>query len=630
VAGTSVTVTGTNYEISPATKNQTRFNNSYTPPTGSTTTTVTAAVPANTGSGRVTIKTALGTAVSANDLIIPPPPYVVSDVFSASRLSFGTATTVTVSTASKIALRLFDATHAQRVSVLGTNGLSGQVLGCDMNVSLLGPFANTVAYGCMEISGFIDTRTLSPAGTYTLLVDPASTATGSVTLTLYDVPADYSATITPGGSAVTATMGTPGQNGVLTFSGTASQRISLLGSNGMTGQIGLGVCDVNVTILNQEGAVFTPLTCMEGSGFIDVTTLAATGTYKIRVDPTQHATGNLTLTLYSVPADYSGTIAAGGSAVTLAMPTPGQNGSVTFSGTQGQRIALLGSNGLSGFVLGCDVNVTIKKPDGSPLAGPTCMEVSGYIDTQTLPATGTYTIVADPVSHAAGTLTLTLYDVPADYSGTITAGGSSVTVSMPTVGQNGTVTFSGTSGQRISLRGANGLSGFILGCDVNVTIKKPDGNPLAGPTCMEGTNGGFIETTELPTTGTYTIAVDPVNHASGNLTLTLYDVPADTTGTITISGSAVAVPLGTPGQNGSLTFSGSATQQVTVRMTGNTFGQITVKLLKPDGSQLTATTSSSASFNLATQTLPATGTYTIVVDPAGANTGTVNVSVTNP
>jgi hypothetical protein len=55
-----------------------------------------------------------------------------------------------------------------------------------------------------------------------------------------------------------------------------------------------------------------------------------------------------------------------------------------------------------------------------------------------------------------------------------------------------------------------------------------------------------------------------------------------------------------------------------------------VRLLKPDGSQLTSSTSGSANFNLATQVLPTTGTYTIVVDPSSNNTGSVNVAVTNP
>jgi len=516
VAGTAVTITGTNFDALAPANNPSRFNITSTGPTAVTSTTVTAPVPPSTGSGRLTVRTALGTAVSADDFIIPPLPYVVSDVASAARLAFATATTVTVSTANKIALRLFDGTTGQRVSLLGTSGMAGQVLGCDVSVSGLTPSATLLTPAtCMESSGFMDVKTLPATGTYSLLVDPASTATGSVTLTLYDVPADYSASITPGGSSVTATMSTPGQNGTLTFSGTSGQRVSILGTNGISGQIGLG----------------------------------------------------------------------------------------------------------------CDVNVSVLKPDGSVLASPTCMEGSGYIEVMTLPATGTYKLVVDPAGAATGSLTLTVYNVPADYSNSITAGGSAVTASMPTPGQNGAVTFSGTSGQRISLKGTNGLTGYILGCDVNARILKPDTTVLVANTCMEGT--GFIDVQTLPATGTYTIVLDPVNHAVGNVTLTLYTVPADTTGTVTIGGSAVAVPLATPGQNGTLTFSGTASQQVTVRMTSNTFGWVTVRLKKPDGSVLTSLLGF-GSFNLSTQTLPTTGTYTIEVDPGAAAVGTINVTVTSP
>jgi hypothetical protein len=45
---------------------------------------------------------------------------------------------------------------------------------------------------------------------------------------------------------------------------------------------------------------------------------------------------------------------------------------------------------------------------------------------------------------------------------------------------------------------------------------------------------------------------------------------------------------------------------------------------------MTTTLWSSDSFNLATQTLPTTGTYTITIDPSQTNTGTMNVQVTNP
>jgi hypothetical protein len=64
-------------------------------------------------------------------------------------------------------------------------------------------------------------------------------------------------------------------------------------------------------------------------------------------------------------------------------------------------------------------------------------------------------------------------------------------------------------------------------------------------------------------------------------------VPADTSGTTSIGAATAAVPLAVA-QNGSLTFAANAGQQVTVRLTANAFGWVTVRLLRPDGSQLTS------------------------------------------
>jgi len=161
-----------------------------------------------------------------------------------------------------------------------------------------------------------------------------------------------------------------------------------------------------------------------------------------------------------------------------------------------------------------------------------------------------------------------------------------------------------------------------------VTILNPNNSTLAS--ISSSLFATFLEPVTVGSTGTHTLKVDPNGANSGTTTLNLHDVPADTTGTVTVGGSAVPVTLSTPGQNGSLTFSGTASQQVTVRITGNTMGYVTVKLLKPDGSQLTSSFAGSSSFDLATQTLPVTGTYTVVVDPYQWNIGTLNVAVTSP
>jgi YD repeat-containing protein len=627
LAGTSVTIEGTGFEATPS-NDLTRLNITLAGVTAASSTELTATMPLYAGSGRLSVTTPTGTAVSTGDFIVPPAPYTASDVASSGRLAFADPTTVTVSTANKIGLALFDGTANQRVSLVGTNGLSGQVAGCDVNTSIMHPANSVFVSGtCMEGTGIIDVRTLPTTGTYTVMVDPSSTATGSVTLTLYEV-ADVVDTITAGGSSETVSITTPGQNGILTFFGTDEQRVSLRGTNGSISGHFFG-CDVQVSILDPDGTLVPPETCMEGSGFTDVLILSATGTHMVFVDPQNWATGDLTLTLYDVPDDFSDSITAGGSSVTVAITAPGQNGTLTFSGTTDQQVSLRGTSGtISGQVAGCDVQVSILNPDTSVLAAATCMEGSGFIDTKTLPSTGTYTIVINPLSFATGNLPLTLYNI-SDATGTITAGGSSETVTISNPGQNGTLSFSGTSGDRISLQRISGtISGQIAGCDVNVSILNPDSSVLASATCME--TSGFIDTKTLPSTGTYTIVVDPVSFATGTLTLTLHSVPADATTTLTVNGGSDTLTTTMPGQNAQATFAGTASQQVTVHLTSNSMGSTTVRLLKPDASVLTSKTSSASSFDLTTQTLPTTGTYTIDVDPGGTNVGSITVSVTSP
>jgi hypothetical protein len=445
-------------------------------------------------------------------------------------------------------------------------------------------------------------------GTYTVVVDPASTYTGNNTLKLHDVPADTIASITPGGSGVGLTTTVPGQNGRLTFTGAANDRVSVK-ANPST------IATTTLSILDAAGVTLAS-TLILGSGFLDTQTLPAAGQYSIFVDPYLAYTGSMTVTLYDVPADLTGTISLGGSAVPLNITTPGQNGWLTFSGTSGQRVSLTMTAGAltSG-------SAVILNPDQSPLIAGGFGNGTSLLGPVTLPSSGTFSIAVDPLSDSTGTITLTLNSVPADVTGSITPGGSPVQVTLTGAGQNGQLTFTGTAGQRISL----GVSG---GPDGTVTIRKPDQTALASTTMWFFPS--FVDAVTLPTTGTYTLVIDPSAANTGSVTLTLYDVPADFTGTVTVGGSAQTVNTTTPGQNASLTFSGTASQQVTVHVTGNTMGLVFVSLLKPDGTTLTTWVSSSSSFDLPAQTLPTTGTYTIAIDPFQASTGTMNVQVTNP
>jgi hypothetical protein len=266
--------------------------------------------------------------------------------------------------------------------------------------------------------------------------------------------------------------------------------------------------------------------------------------------------------------------------------------------------------------------VSIKSPTGTVLGSATSGIISTFIEPITLTTTDTYSVVVDPSSYNTGSLTMTIYDVPADVTGTITSDGTPANVTISTPGQNGTLTFSGTAGHRVSLK----ISGSAPSGTVQILTSN---NTVLGST-SSGSIAAFIDPVTLSTTDTYSVFVNPSGNATGTVTLNLYDVPADTTGSVSINGSSVGVTLSTPGQNGTLTFSGTSGQQITVHLTSNTISSVTVKLLKPDGTLLTSTISGSSSFNLSSQTLPSTGTYTIVIDPGGANTGSITVNVTHP
>jgi FG-GAP-like repeat len=470
------------------------FNVSYAAPGTVSATQITTTVPGTGTSGRISVATPRGTAVSTQDFFVPPSPYVANDVLVADRLALGTPQVVTLAMASKIGLLLFDLVAGQRASLRITGGTTPST-----TVSIRDPHRKTVGSTVVITSGFIDPVSANPPGTYTVMVDPLGTSTGNHTLTLIDMPPDVTGTMSVGGPSFPVVITTPGQKGLLTFSGTSGQRISL-----------------------------------------------------------------------------------------------------TVAGTPG------------GVVI-------VRRPDGTTLLSAASGTTS-VMGPTVLPATGTYSIVVDPVTDSTGTITLTLYAVDPDITGTITPGGPPVNVTIPGPGQNAYYTFAGTAGQRVSMTATSSVA-------ASVQLLKPD-QSILGSTGTPGT--GFMDTKTLPSTGTYTVVVDPFAADTGTFTVTLYDVPADVSGSVTIGGNPLEVTIGVPGQNGTLTFSGTASQQVTVRITGNTMNTpgVTIKLLKPDGTMLTEMLNVTASFNLTTQTLPTTGTYSIVIDPRLEKTGSLNVQVT--
>ncbi|MGH9961495.1 MAG: hypothetical protein ACREBC_30940, partial [Pyrinomonadaceae bacterium] len=242
--------------------------------------------------------------------------------------------------------------------------------------------------------------------------------------------------------------------------------------------------------------------------------------------------------------------------------------------------------------------------------------------------TGNYLIVVDPHVARTGNLTLTLSE---DLAPPISINSPPVIMNFDRVGQNARLTFAGTAGQRVSL----GMSDLTLGvgycCDVaSVAIYKPDGTALLSPYGFPNTGASTVSSV-LPVTGTYSIVVDPYVARTGNFTLTLSE---DLAGPITINGSPVTLDFSRVGQNARLTFDGTVGQSVSLGMSSSTLGVgyccdvASVAIYKPDGTALLAPFGfQNTGAGTVSSTLPVNGTYSIVVDPYVARTGTLTLTL---
>jgi YD repeat-containing protein len=119
--GTAVTVNGTNFDATPS-KNDLRFNISRGAISSSNSTSISTTVPSGTGSGRISVTTALGKGTSSNDFFVPPSPYTATDIEFTGRLSTnGTPLNVAISTSNKKGLVLFDGIAGGRMSLRVSN-----------------------------------------------------------------------------------------------------------------------------------------------------------------------------------------------------------------------------------------------------------------------------------------------------------------------------------------------------------------------------------------------------------------------------------------------------------------------------------------------------------------------------
>jgi len=438
------------------------------------------------------------------------------------------------------------------------------------------------------------------AGLLAVLFTAGSASASSYTITLDGTPLTVATTVV-------------NEKATISFSGTAGHRVSIRLTQVQMGPATVTVRKPDNTVLKTAGPYSVT------GGFIAPMTLPATGTYKIVLDPADNRKGSARVEAWDVPADLTTPIAKDGTLVTQTYTAPGQNGALTFSGNAGERITLLADGGAS---TAKNITVQMKAPSGAIAIDPVTTGFAGaFYGPVTLTETGTYTITSNPPTTTVGTAEFQVWSVPADQTGTVTVGGGNQLLTFGTPGQNGNFTFTGGIGQKVTLA----ISPVALtgNPSVAVRLRKPDNTVLANATVSN--SGGLIEPVVLPVGGTYTVQVDPQKQAVGDVTLNLFNSPADLSGTLT-SGTPLTATFGSAGQNASYTVAGQTGKYLSVKLSNVTVPSAKVTVLKPDGTTLiAATTFNTAGKFLDATTLPVNGNYKIVIDPQGISTGSMDV-----
>ncbi|GAA5198476.1 hypothetical protein GCM10023322_71990 [Rugosimonospora acidiphila] len=245
----------------------------------------------------------------------------------------------------------------------------------------------------------------------------------------------------------------------------------------------------------------------------------------------------------------------------------------------------------------------------------------------TLPTSGTWRLVLDPTGSATGHVTFGLYTDVADR-------GLSPSVPVNTTishrGQNAGYYLTGTTGQHVIFEVTS--SAWSNG--------STPGNAYFHLYNPAGVYSGYIYLAQsatyadftLTASGTWRLVLDPTGPATGHITFGLYtDVPD--------RGLSPNVPVNTtishPGQNAGYYFTGTTGQHVTFDITSSTWSSGTTPgvayfhLYSPAG-VYSGYIYLAQSPTYADFTLTASGTWRLTLDPTGAATGHVTVTLLKP
>jgi hypothetical protein len=565
----------------------------------------------------------------------------------------GGAVTATTSVQGQDARLTFTGTAGQRIVVLVTG-----VTNPSATVNILKPDGSTEASVAINNNPtgqtfFINTQTLVTTGTYTLWVQHSGTNVGSETLQLNSVPADYTASLTPGTAAQVPASGSLaiGQNASLTFNGSAGFDESIQFTSNTLGA-------VNVALLKPDGTTLTSVASSAASFSLPMQMLPTTGVYTLQLTRTIPTSGSLTVLVSLLGGPRALPSRPAGSSVD---PSNGLSQNLVGLFVMNEGTGTTDKNLVDGQVANFAGTNTPgwNTSDPSVLLNGTTTSLSSYLDAGTdlnfdqmvdnkmtvvarvyLNSVQAGGIVEKTDGNVCGFIfgfdnTGALIGLVNGYAPTFAKTGAGAVIS----GQwmQLAFTWDGTAGNTAStsvhiyVNGveqtkASSESGISLCSSGDTVINKSlrIGNATSG--VYTGLNGSLNGRVAYLAVYKYRV----LTPTELNQLDTQLPISSAVVSSMTEAGGSATVTTTTSGQSADVTFNGWADQQVTVQLSNNTMGAVNVSLVAPNGSTVTSTSSSSASFNLTTATLPLNGTYDVLIQPTGSTTGSITVSLVVP
>ncbi len=610
--GAPVSVFGTNFN--PATGGTTlKLNQSAATVTSITPTQLTFAVPPATGSGKLRIATAAGSAVSAADFIVPPAGIAATDIATSTRLiADGAPQSIALFAFNKVGLILFD-------------GNAGEWLSLQLGAFVINPAGATISYAIFKpdntqlSAGTVSSTNLTihvpqlPAiGTYTIVLRSGTT---QVSL---DARLEANRFIPGDGSTLAVTRGA-GQSTRALIAGAAGEQKALSVAYLATVPAGTSLA---YEVASPKGTTFR-----KGIAFgLGATELwppfATTGTHAIVLGSTAFTTQ----TSFRLALDAGVALAVDGAAQSVAVGAPGAGARLNFTGIAGESLGL----GITGVAPdpapAIGSTISVYKPDGNLLISSHCQaggtECSANL--AKLPVTGNYAIIVQPWNGATGSLRVWL---SRDVAETL-ASGVPTRLALARPGQNGRLPFAGAAGELIAVQ-VRGVATSPAGQGLFVQVNRPDG---AWHWFMHLTGTGqTLVAPPLPVAGTYTLFVEPESAAQGAATASM-EVLLDPGQNLAVDGPTVASTIAVTGASARYTFAGTAGQSLGLGIGNialNFSSGATISVYRPDGTTLAAVscaaTPGMCGVNLAQ--LPTTGKYQVVVRPTSGATGALNATL---